>query len=127
MACKFGKKNHSLSNRCGLIIINVLKKCRHKGAIEAAGLALGELVEFVSKDPTCFEFTFTWLQECLDSIGISNSITRRSAGMAILVHQIVAHDQRLEKVFYIKLIVYFFFLIYTNIALLTVSHCLSYV
>lgn len=114
MACKLGKKNHSLSNRCGLIIIKVLKKCRHKGAIEAAGLALGELVEFASKEPTCFEFIFNWLQECLDSIGISNSITRRSAGMAILVHQIVAHDQRLEKVFYIKFI---FNMIYILISL----------
>jgi hypothetical protein len=45
---KLLEKDERIVERCGQIIISVLQKCRHKGAFEAAGVALSGFVRDIS-------------------------------------------------------------------------------
>jgi hypothetical protein len=99
--------------RCGRLITQVLMRCRHKGAIESAGVALSTFVKTVTSqtavcNPACDKDVQLMLEqlltEFLDSVvcGVSKaSVSRRSAGLSILIHRIVASDMQTGKVSYL--------------------------
>lgn len=43
--------DYESTERCVLLVVSILHKCRHKGAIEAAGLALSKIMEFLTRQP----------------------------------------------------------------------------
>jgi hypothetical protein len=99
--------------RCGRLITQVLTRCRHKGAIESAGVALSMFVKSVtsqtaecnlSSDEDIQLMLEQLLTEFLDSLvceGKEVSVTRRSAGLSILIHKILANDMQTGKVIYL--------------------------
>jgi hypothetical protein len=92
--------------RCAGLITQVLTRCRHKGAIEAAGVALSAFVKSVTSqsDEDKHLMLKQLLTEFLNSLvyeGKEVSVTRRSAGMSILVHKVLANDMQPGKVSYL--------------------------
>ncbi|XP_033607441.1 uncharacterized protein LOC111864554 isoform X3 [Cryptotermes secundus] len=95
--------------RCARLIAQVLMRCRHKGAIESAGVALSAFVKTVTSqakernhasDKDLHLMLEQLLTEFLHSIvhgGSKASVTRRSAGLSILIHRIVASDMQTGK------------------------------
>ncbi|KAK7862447.1 hypothetical protein R5R35_001351 [Gryllus longicercus] len=101
--------------RCLMIVEKVLLRCRHKGTIEAAGASFAVMVRHVTRKeetrkclssflPECGEKLVDFLQDMLERVlvGIATysnqtSITRQSAGIAILVQKIIAADARPDK------------------------------
>lgn len=80
---------------CALIIYQILVRCRHKGAIEAAGEAMGLLSRklFASADSSIKAIPGKMLLDFLQRLEQSRSganVTRRSAGLAFLVVKIVS-------------------------------------
>lgn len=80
---------------CAHIIYQILVRCRHKGAIEAAGEAMGLLSRrlFASSDASIRAIPGKILLEFLQKLEQSRSganVTRRSAGLAFLVVKIVS-------------------------------------
>lgn len=115
-AALFCLKNTSgmLALHCLTLVQKVLLRCRHKGTIESAGTALGVMVRHVTspqetrsiptatsnKSETLLEILEKMLVQVLESVFVysaKTSITRRSAGVGILVHRIVAMDSRPDK------------------------------
>jgi len=93
--------------RCAGLITQVLTRCRHKGAIESAGVALSVFVKSVTSqtDEDIHLMLEQLLTEFLDSLvyeGKEVSVTRRSAGLSILIHKILASDMQPGKVSYIS-------------------------
>lgn len=87
--------------KCLQINFYNLCKCRHKGAIEAAGLSLGHLVNYISsnfksssKYYSLLYHAFPILMGDLDSI----STTRRGAGFSIMFHHLIKNDTQINKV-----------------------------
>ncbi|XP_069686859.1 uncharacterized protein [Periplaneta americana] len=96
----------AILRRCGGLITTVLTRCRHKGAIESAGVALSNFVKNVTSDTNseCKKegqiMLRQYLTEFMDLLmcgGIKGSVTRRSAGLSILIHRIVASDMQVGK------------------------------
>jgi hypothetical protein len=92
--------------RCGGLIVQVLTRCRHKGAIEAAGVALSLFVKSVTSqtDEDIHLMLEQLLTEFLNSLiceGKEVSVTRHSAGLSILIHKILANDMQPGKVSYL--------------------------
>ena len=92
--------------RCGVLITQVLTRCRHKGAIEAAGVALSVFVKRVTSqnDDHMHVMLEQLLTEFLNSLlygGNEISVTRCSAGLSILIHKILANDMQPGKVSYL--------------------------
>lgn len=92
------------AERCARLPIAVLTRCRHKGAIEAAGVALQQVVKALTEqaDMALRRLPHTLLMEFMSlllegSTAKGTSVSRRSAGMAILVHRIVLGDQQPDK------------------------------
>ncbi|KAK3907989.1 hypothetical protein KUF71_003121 [Frankliniella fusca] len=92
------------AERCARLPVSVLLRCRHKGAIEAAGAALQQVVKTLTdqSDMELRELPHRLLMEFLHlllegSTAKGTSVSRRSAGMAILVHRIVLGDQQPDK------------------------------
>lgn len=88
------------------MITQVLTRCRLKGAIEAAGIALSVFVKSVTSktDEDMQLMLEQLLTEFLDSLlyeGKEVSVTRRSAGLSILIHKILANDMQPGKVSYL--------------------------
>ncbi|KAJ8719605.1 hypothetical protein PYW08_011780 [Mythimna loreyi] len=86
------------------IITHVLETSRHKGAIEAAGASLGKGIQFLTSLPEenkASEVPNTLLRcKLSDLISETNkmaSITRRGAGLSIMVHRIVSSDMKKGK------------------------------
>lgn len=81
--------------QCANIVYRILLRCRHKGAIEAAGDAMGILCRrlFSSHDDEIRAIPgnvlMNFLQR-LENLKLGASITRRSAGLAFLVGKIVS-------------------------------------
>jgi len=97
--------------RCGGLITQVLTRCRHKGAIEAAGVALSVFVKSVTSqtDEDIHSMLEQLLTEFLDSLvyeGKEVSVTRRSAGLSILIHKILANDMQPGKVSYLYIFIH---------------------
>lgn len=80
---------------CADIVYQILLRCRHKGAIEAAGDAMGLLCRrlFASQEEAIRAIPGNILTNFLSRLENSKlgaSITRRSAGLAFLVSKIVS-------------------------------------
>ncbi|KAJ9594155.1 hypothetical protein L9F63_014411, partial [Diploptera punctata] len=81
---------------CASVITQILTRCRHKGAIESAGVAFSCFVKNVKswhKDVHLLlrDLLEQFLQSFESSSG-KGSVTRRSAGLSILVQKIVTSD-----------------------------------
>ncbi|XP_034237777.1 LOW QUALITY PROTEIN: thyroid adenoma-associated protein homolog [Thrips palmi] len=92
------------AERCARLSVVVLTRCRHKGAIEAAGTALQQVVRTLTEqaDLALRRLPHTLLMEFMSlllegSTAKGTSVSRRSAGMAILVHRVVLGDQQPDK------------------------------
>nr|CAD7199185.1 unnamed protein product [Timema douglasi] len=92
-----------IAERCGLLIVRVLKQCRHKGVIESAGMSLSHLIKMMTSNKcvrACHDLPERILTEFLDVLqegSSAASVTRRCAGLAILVHKIVASDKHKNR------------------------------
>ncbi|KAI5704127.1 hypothetical protein M8J75_002259 [Diaphorina citri] len=84
---------------CG-IVSHVLHKCRHKGAIQNAGLALANIVsKCLYQDPYPLELLQYTLKSVLECT-VGGTVSRKSAGVAILVHKLLASNHSMkEKLF----------------------------
>lgn len=86
--------------QCTEIIYRILIRCRHKGAINAAGDAMGLLCRkmFANREEGIRAIPGRILTKFLERLGnlkMGSSITRRSAGLAYLVSKVVS--SQLEK------------------------------
>ncbi|XP_060804249.1 uncharacterized protein LOC106135725 [Amyelois transitella] len=93
-----------LIDRCLKIITRVLETCRHKGAIEAAGAAIGRSIHYLTSLPdesSISQLPYTLLKKKLKDLileaGAMSSVTRRGAGLSIMVHRIVSNDMKRGK------------------------------
>ena len=82
-------------DQCAQVVYQILIRCRHKGAIEAAGDAMGLLCRklFASQEEAIRaipEKLLTNFLQKLENLKLGASITRRSAGLAFLVSKIVS-------------------------------------
>nr|CAD7395985.1 unnamed protein product [Timema poppensis] len=58
-----------IAERCGLLIVRVLKQCRHKGVIESAGMSLSNLIKMMTSNKcmrACHDLPERILTEFLD-------------------------------------------------------------
>ncbi|KAG8249372.1 hypothetical protein J6590_019659 [Homalodisca vitripennis] len=89
------------TERCVTVVVSVLRRCRHKGAIESAGLALYHITKYITSSPiTELQALPSQLMEwCLTSLvgNTATTVSRRSAGLAILVHRLITGDSRHTK------------------------------
>ncbi|CAH0755070.1 unnamed protein product [Diatraea saccharalis] len=89
--------------KCLSILTHVLETSRHKGVIEAAGSALGRAIQYLTSLPDDSAFSqipFSLLKRKLEeliSYASMASVTRRGAGLSIMVHRIVSSDMKKGK------------------------------
>ncbi|CAB3247375.1 unnamed protein product [Arctia plantaginis] len=102
-----------MCQRCLNIITRVLETSRHKGAIEAAGTALGKGMNYLtslpekkigdsnpsSGDVTKLPYTLLTckLNDLISETSKMSSVTRRGAGLSIMLHRIVSNDMKKGK------------------------------
>ncbi|KPI92567.1 Thyroid adenoma-associated protein-like [Papilio xuthus] len=86
------------------VITKVLETSRHKGAIEAAGVALGESIHCLTSltsENSLSNLPLLLLKQKLEELILEAnsmaSVTRRGAGLSIMVHRIVSNDMRKNK------------------------------
>ncbi|KAI4477006.1 hypothetical protein M0804_013186 [Polistes exclamans] len=80
------------------LITMVLMKCRHRGAIETAGVAIGNLVRCISKQDSYAETLKMYVKNLLEDKTMNTlNITRRGAGFSLMFHKIVSSDARKER------------------------------
>lgn len=88
-------------SRCFNVSATVLLQCRHKGAIEAAGLAMGRLVRCITgrykADTKMYNILVDSVQQIFDIINKTDT-TRRGAGFSIMVHNLVKSDRHRDRV-----------------------------
>lgn len=89
--------------QCADVIVQILLRCRHKGAIEATGEALGTLCKrlFASQEDRIRSLPQKLLTSFLTRLELSesgSSITRRSAGLTFIVCKIVASEPNKSEV-----------------------------
>lgn len=88
--------------RCTQLLCQVLCKCRHKGAIESAGDAMNKAIRYLTSSDSSqlrgipHDLLTQFLQRVVSTKGAT--VSRRSAGLAILVHQLVSADMENGKV-----------------------------
>ena len=76
------------------VVVDVLLRCRHKGAIEAAGLALATLTKSLCNGQY-HKIIETHLDKLLNiDDNDTINLTRRGAGLSITFHRIVSSDHR---------------------------------
>lgn len=82
--------------RCLEINVAVLTRCRHKGAIEAAGLSIGKLTRAMTSTLDSEHHGFELLHDCLERELLSEcrqvSTTRRGAGFSIMFLHVLKND-----------------------------------
>lgn len=86
--------------KCLGITSDTLLNCRHKGAIEASGLALGKIVRSITNcgaDSKMFEIVTSCVEKMFDVIDKTDT-TRRGAGFSIMVLHLVKNDCSKDKV-----------------------------
>ena len=79
--------------------VRVLRHCRHKGAVEAAGQALAAVTAHKPSEgelPLC---------QALDRLSAGQTQSSRGAGGVVLVHRLVASDTRPGRVSVIYVLV----------------------
>ncbi|XP_002069494.3 uncharacterized protein LOC6648110 [Drosophila willistoni] len=93
--------NFEALQRCLDINVAVLIRCRHKGAIEAAGLSIGRLTRNITQSLDSHSQGFVMLHECLDRELLSDSrqvsTTRRGAGFAIMFLHVLKNDNPRQR------------------------------
>lgn len=97
---RLATSNRSLAIRCCDLIVKKLRLCRHKGVIEAAGIALSNVVHVLTVRNICDEWLDATLMNVIHLIETksSASVSRKSAGLSLLVQNIVGNDRRTNKV-----------------------------
>ncbi|KAK0163047.1 hypothetical protein PV327_006758 [Microctonus hyperodae] len=99
--CELSAKISTLTNlysnvkRSVDLIVSVLLKCRHKGAIESAGVALGMSVRYLAVKKEYYSLIDTYLDKLL-SLNSNDKIdlTRRGAGLSIMFHRMISNDDK---------------------------------
>ncbi|XP_032518416.2 uncharacterized protein LOC116770886 [Danaus plexippus] len=98
------KEYVEVCEKCLHIIMHVLETSRHKGAIEAAGAALGQGINYLTStklSPEVSQLPFILLKKKLNELlyetAKMSSVTRRGAGLSIMVHRIVSNDRKKGK------------------------------
>ncbi|XP_077286546.1 uncharacterized protein LOC143911527 [Arctopsyche grandis] len=92
---------------CVDVNMSILTRCRHKGAIEYAGVHLGRAVKHITSQGSSLhrELLASLLEEVITEATLPKaggaSITRKSAGLAILVHRFVTNDSQSPKPLFI--------------------------
>ncbi|KAK2578215.1 hypothetical protein KPH14_009760 [Odynerus spinipes] len=77
------------------LITMVLTKCRHKGAIESAGVAIGNLARCICKEDNNDTVLKMHINNLLQDNTMNGlNMTRRGAGFSLMFHKIVANDNR---------------------------------
>lgn len=84
---------------CLNVSIRVLLQCRHKGAIEAAGLSLGRLVNAITQNCDLSGILLESVEHLFEIIKRTDT-TRRGAGFSILVHHLVKNDRGKDQVIF---------------------------
>ncbi len=86
--------------RCSDLVVKKLKLCRHKGVIEAAGIALSKIVDSLTLRGICEEWLDSVLEDVIYLIQYKGgaTVSRKSAGLSLLIQNIVANDRRPQKV-----------------------------
>ncbi|KAF3430520.1 hypothetical protein E2986_07507 [Frieseomelitta varia] len=100
IACEIGTLMHcdDMVKRSANIIVTVLLRCRHKGVVEAAGTAIGQLTRCLCKETKYSNLPKTHILRILeDGFMHSLNITRRGAGLSIMFHRIVVSDNRRDR------------------------------
>lgn len=81
----------------GDVISKILTRCRHKGVIEAASLAIGDFSRILLSDPSLPSSVPRDLLEAT-LVGLKEdrfvSVTRRAAGLPMLISSIVTAEPR---------------------------------
>uniref|UniRef100_T1IPS1 Uncharacterized protein n=1 Tax=Strigamia maritima TaxID=126957 RepID=T1IPS1_STRMM len=96
--------NPTLVRRMTDDLVNILFGCRHRGAIEACSIAMGELCQSLSSEqlPEYRDIPKSILNSALEVIRTPNynsSITRRSAGLPLLFIAIISNESTSRKRF----------------------------
>ena len=91
--------------KCCDLIVKKLKLCRHKGVIEAAGIALSDVVQVLTVRNICDQWLDITLMNVINLIETksSASISRKSAGLSLLIQNIVGNDKRKNKVSFVDI------------------------
>ena len=93
-----GQESRDFLQRCLQISATVLTKCRHKGAIESAGIAIGKLTKCITSRSKPDSAEFNLLHVCLEQLYKENessvSNTRRGAGFSIMFLHIVKNEEQ---------------------------------
>nr|XP_033188778.1 uncharacterized protein LOC117156129 isoform X2 [Bombus vancouverensis nearcticus] len=100
IACEIGTLMYSddTVKRSANVIITVLLRCRHKGVVEAAGTAIGQLTRCLCKEAKYSNLPKTHILRILENNFMDSlNITRRGAGLSIMFHRIVVSDNRRDR------------------------------
>ncbi|XP_016950085.1 uncharacterized protein LOC108024588 [Drosophila biarmipes] len=93
--------NSEALRRCLDINVSVLTLCRHKGAIEAAGLSIGRLTRAITSSLESGDEGFQMLHDCLERELLTESrqvsTTRRGAGFAIMFLHVLKNDNPRQR------------------------------
>ncbi|EFN80006.1 Thyroid adenoma-associated protein [Harpegnathos saltator] len=82
------------------IIVMVLLKCRHKGVVESAGVAIANLSRRLYDRKEYCELPQTYLTSLLGEAMEGEELlhlTRRGAGLSIMFHKLVVSDNRRDR------------------------------
>ncbi|XP_014468561.1 PREDICTED: uncharacterized protein LOC106741269 isoform X2 [Dinoponera quadriceps] len=80
------------------IIVTVLLKCRHKGVVESAGVAIANLSKYLYGRKEYCELPRTYLTNLLEeTTGELLHLTRRGSGLSIMFHKLVVSDDRKDR------------------------------
>ncbi|KYM98336.1 Thyroid adenoma-associated protein like protein [Cyphomyrmex costatus] len=97
IASEIGKLIQSNAQvKCSIdIIVMVLLKCRHKGVVECAGVAIANLSKCLYNKEKYSELPKVYLTYLLEEdTRKSLHLTRRGAGLSIMFHKLVVSDNR---------------------------------
>lgn len=88
-------------HRCLQVSATVLTKCRHKGAIESAGISIGKLTKCITTLLSPDSAEFNLLHLCLEQLYKENessvSNTRRGAGFSIMFLHILKNEEQRSR------------------------------
>ena len=93
----FLDSSDEVAQRAGQLLIRVLTGTRHKGVMEAAAPALSDLCRhLLTTSGKSSSFPEKWLKDVIDDSfeGHTASVTRRSAGLPLLVRSLVSSEAR---------------------------------
>ncbi|XP_066584522.1 tRNA (32-2'-O)-methyltransferase regulator THADA [Prorops nasuta] len=80
------------------LISSVLLRCRHKGAVEAAGVSIYNLCRHLHYNESYSDLPGKYIVKLLENETIINlNVTRRGAGLTIMFHKIIISDNRRDR------------------------------